>query len=76
MAESFGGHYKLDQNQVDRMRLLRSRDPEIWTFRALAVEFQTTTGNVSKIINRRNRKERVDIYRDGVSLDKYHGTES
>lgn len=63
-----GGRYILDQHQIDRIRLLRQKDPEIWTMRALAAEFNTTYSNVAKIVNRRNRKARIDIYRDGVHI--------
>ncbi len=63
-----GGRFRLTQAQVDEMRRLRMLDKELWTIVALAAKFNCSNGTVSKICNRTHRKQRIDIFRDGVNL--------
>lgn len=65
---SMAGRYTLTQREIDEMRLLRMRDPETWSQKALAQKYGTTQGNVSKILNRHNRVDRIDIIKSTVHI--------
>ena len=66
------GHYKFPQETIDKIRRLRQVDPESWPYSRIMKEFNISRGQVSKILNRAQRKTRIDI--DDGDVSKFEET--